>query len=288
MSELEGLKAPRRRAGNTMSELEGRGAAWTEERGTSDEGRRRLNAPRRRAGNTASTETRQRILDVALACFLSDGYEQTTIARIRERSGTSNGALFHYFPSKEAIAGALYAGAISSFQEGLWALVRRRPRSLRAAVHGAVAHQLHWTEQHADLARFVYLRGHLDWDTPGGAEVASRNRELAAAFRAWMAPLVESGEIRATSIPMISAIVGGPAHAIARRWLAGQIEEPLTSFTGELADAAWAGLRGTRVRARPDRAAQAGARRGRVNIELIGDDGSVIAHGQATAQLVPR
>jgi AcrR family transcriptional regulator len=234
----------------------------------------------------ASTETRQRILDVALACFLTSGYEQTTIARIRERSGTSNGALFHYFPSKEAIAEALYTGAISSFQEGLWDLVRRRPRSLRAAVHGAVAHQLRWTEQHADLARFVYLRGHLDWDTPGGAQVASRNRELAAAFRAWMAPLVESGEVRATSLPMISAIVGGPAHAIARRWLAGQIDAPLTSFTGELADAAWAGLRGTRVRARAERTPA--ARLGRVNIELIGDDGSVIAHGQATAQLVPR
>src|SRR5260370_36490474 len=36
-----------------MSEPEGRGAAWTEERGTSDEGRRRLMAPRRRAGDTA-------------------------------------------------------------------------------------------------------------------------------------------------------------------------------------------------------------------------------------------
>jgi assimilatory nitrate reductase catalytic subunit len=36
-----------------VSELEGRGAAWTEERGTSDEGRRRLKAPRRRAGDTA-------------------------------------------------------------------------------------------------------------------------------------------------------------------------------------------------------------------------------------------
>jgi len=35
------------------SEPEGRGAAWTEERGTSDEGRRRRAAPRRRAGNTA-------------------------------------------------------------------------------------------------------------------------------------------------------------------------------------------------------------------------------------------
>ena len=91
----------------------------------------------------ASTETRQRILDVALACFLTGGYEQTTIARIRERSGTSNGALFHYFPSKEAIAEALYTGAISSFQEGLWDLVRRRPRSLRAALHGAVGSLAH-------------------------------------------------------------------------------------------------------------------------------------------------
>ena len=37
-----------------MSEPEGRGVAWTEEQGTSDEGRRRLKAPRRRAGDTVS------------------------------------------------------------------------------------------------------------------------------------------------------------------------------------------------------------------------------------------
>jgi hypothetical protein len=37
-----------------MSELEGRrGAVWTEERGTSDKGRRRLKAPRKRAGYAA-------------------------------------------------------------------------------------------------------------------------------------------------------------------------------------------------------------------------------------------
>jgi len=33
-------------------EPKGRGGAWTEERGTSDEGRRRLEAPRRRAEST--------------------------------------------------------------------------------------------------------------------------------------------------------------------------------------------------------------------------------------------
>jgi hypothetical protein len=36
-----------------MSARKGRGGAWTEERGTSDEGRWHLRAPRKRAGDTA-------------------------------------------------------------------------------------------------------------------------------------------------------------------------------------------------------------------------------------------
>jgi hypothetical protein len=36
-----------------VSEPVGRGAAWTEERGTSEEGRRRLEAPRRRVNEEA-------------------------------------------------------------------------------------------------------------------------------------------------------------------------------------------------------------------------------------------
>jgi AcrR family transcriptional regulator len=230
----------------------------------------------------AATDTRRRILDAALACFIEEGHEPTTIARIRERSGTSNGALFHHFPSKEAVADALYVEAIASFQEGLWALVRQRPSSLRAAVLGAIAHQLSWTEQHADLARFIYMRGHLDWDSSGGAELAALNRELAAAYREWMAPLVESGEIRQTSMLVITALVSGPAHAIARRWLAGQVHGPLTAFADELAEAAWAALRGTQVRGRPPRQVP---RHGRVTVELLADDGSVVAQGQATAEL---
>ncbi len=61
MSEPEGeggmgrRAGPRRRAGPALSEPEGRGGAWTEERGTSDEGRRRLQAPRRRAGTALSS-----------------------------------------------------------------------------------------------------------------------------------------------------------------------------------------------------------------------------------------
>lgn len=233
----------------------------------------------------ASVDTRRRVLDGALACFLQDGYEQTTVARIRERSSVSNGALFHHFASKEAIADALYLDAMASFQDGLWALIRSRPRSLRAAVHGSIAHQLGWVEQNPDLARFVYMRGHLDWESPAGAQLDELNRDLATAFRDWISPLIDSGEIRPASMLVITAIVNGPAHAIARRWLAAQVEAPPLSFAAELVDAACAALGGTRVRKR--RARPVAAQRGRVTLELICDDGSVLARGCATAELTP-
>jgi AcrR family transcriptional regulator len=249
------------------------------------------------------TDTRRRVLDVALECFLADGYEQTTIARIRKLSGTSNGALFHHFASKEAIADALYVEAIASFQAGLWDLLSRKPASLREAVRGAIGHQLTWTEQNPDLARFIYARGHLDWNSPAGAELAALNRDLAAAFKEWMAPLMHAGEVRPGPMLLISAVVSGPAHAIAQRWLAGQVKRPLTSFIDDLTGAAVAGLHATHAAGAPASVAPASGTpadgaparepappvpaRSRVTLELLADDGSVLARSQASAQLTP-
>jgi AcrR family transcriptional regulator len=232
-----------------------------------------------------ASDTRARILDAALACFIELGYEQTTIARIRERSGASNGALFHHFASKEALAGALHVDAIMSFQEGLWELLRRKPRSLRAAVRGSISHQLEWIEANQDRAQFLYMRGHLDWDSPAGAQLVELNRNLAQAYRDWMAPLLDSGEIRPMSMLMMTAIVTGPVHAIARRSLAGQLGSPLSAYLDELVDAACAALSGTPAgaRSRP----RSLARHGRIRLELVSDDGSVVADGEATAELLP-
>ncbi len=231
----------------------------------------------------ASASVRTRILDSALSCFIEFGYDQTTIARIRQRSEVTNGALFHHFPSKEAIADALYVEALTMFQAGLWDLLARKPRSLRSAVRGVLAHQLAWTEAHADRARFLYMRGHVDWDSPAGAELAARNRSLADAYRDWMAPLVRSGQVRPMSMVMATAIVGGPAHAIARRWLAGELRDPLSAYLGELVDAAAAALSGTP--ASGSRQPPELPRSGRVRIELIAEDGSVLAEGEALADL---
>ncbi len=228
---------------------------------------------------------RSRILDAALACFVESGYEQTTIARIRERSGVSNGALFHHFPTKEAIADALHVEAIEAFQQGLWDLLRSPPRSLRAAVIGSISHQLRWIEENGDRARFLYMRGQLDWDSAAAAQLQELNRNLAQAYREWMAPLLEDGQIRPMSIVLLNAIVSGPVHAIARRWLAGALRSPLRAYLDELADAATAALSGTP--ASSSRQPHSLARQGRIRLELISEDGGVIADGEATAELLP-
>jgi AcrR family transcriptional regulator len=227
--------------------------------------------------------TRGRILDAALTCFLEAGYEQTTVALIRERSGVSNGALFHHFPTKEAIADALYVESIASFQEELWRLLARRPRSLRAAVRGVIANQIEWIEANVERARFVYTRGTLEWDSPGSAELGEMNRKLAAAYRDWLAPLVERGQVRSTSMVVLNAIVTGPTHAIARRWLAGQLASSPSQYLDELADAAYAALSGTPATTR--RASHPIARHGRVRLELVSEAGEVIGHGEATAEI---
>jgi AcrR family transcriptional regulator len=230
-------------------------------------------------------DTRSRILDAALACFVEAGYEQTTIARIRERSGVSNGALFHQFATKEAIADALYVEAIASFQQGLWELLERRPRSLRAAIRGTIAHQIQWIEANADRARFVYGRGNLDWTSPAGAEVDRLNRKLADAYRAWMAPFVDAGQVRPMPMMVLTAVVAGPTHAIARRWLAGQAKKPLHSYQAQLTDAATAAVSGTPAPAR--RPPQPEPRHGRLRLQLTSRDGSIIAEGEATVELLP-
>jgi AcrR family transcriptional regulator len=233
-----------------------------------------------------ANDTRDRILDAALACFLELGYEQTTIALVRERSGASNGALFHHFPTKDALADALYLDAIASFQEGLWELLERQPRSLRVAVRGVISHQIEWIEKNVDRARFVYIRGSLDWETAAGAELEQMNRRLSAAFSNWMAPLVESGRVRPMSMLLVNAIVTGPVHSLGQRWLAGGLTAPLHDYVEDLADAACSALTGKPARG-GRKSASSAAREGRLRLQLVSGDGEVLAEGEATAALEP-
>ncbi len=52
--------------------------------------------------------TRDRILDISLELFATQGYEKTSLREIAERLGFSKAAIYYHFESKEAILMALH------------------------------------------------------------------------------------------------------------------------------------------------------------------------------------
>jgi AcrR family transcriptional regulator len=83
-----------------------------EEDGMSDESTRRIPKFRRRA------EARpDEVLDAALDLFISQGFTQTRVDDIAKRAGISKGAVYLYFPSKEAIIEALVRRAVVPIAE---------------------------------------------------------------------------------------------------------------------------------------------------------------------------
>jgi AcrR family transcriptional regulator len=70
------------------------------------------------------TDTRERILDVALDLFIEKGYDKTSLREIAEGLGFTKAALYYHFPSKQDILKALHyrshsllAGSLASLKE---------------------------------------------------------------------------------------------------------------------------------------------------------------------------
>lgn len=51
---------------------------------------------------------RLQIIEAAVVCFATKGFERTTVADICRTAGISTGNLFHYFPTKAAIFAAVF------------------------------------------------------------------------------------------------------------------------------------------------------------------------------------
>ncbi|HBK46289.1 MAG TPA: hypothetical protein DDZ67_07615 [Xanthomonadaceae bacterium] len=64
-------------------------------------------------------QQRQRILDAARECFIEDGFEAASMARIAARAGLSTGLSYHYFENKRAVVLALIRQQLEESRAGL-------------------------------------------------------------------------------------------------------------------------------------------------------------------------
>ncbi len=101
-------------------------------------------------------ERRERILSAALQLFAARGLDATTIGDVARRAEMSQGLLYHYFRSKEAIYLELIRGAFARMNaaaQGLEAL----PLPPREKVRRAIAELVAGFTRSEDTARYYLL-----------------------------------------------------------------------------------------------------------------------------------
>ena len=85
------------------------------------------------------------ILDAALGLFVEQGFAKTRVEDIAKRAGVSKGAVYLYFPSKDALIEALVDRALGGMADEIGAALRAyngHPRALLERFAGVVRHHL--------------------------------------------------------------------------------------------------------------------------------------------------
>lgn len=174
--------------------------------------------------------TRTKVLD-AVDALASQGLDHLTIDAISQRSGVTNGSIYHHFGSR---AGALAAAAARAFADAMSVAVEAMDdRDTESCVRDFVARYLVWVEQNPNRASLMYEAPLVvDMD-----DVQETKLHAFAPVISW----VSSREEELTRIPadLLDPMVFGPVHETVRRWLAGDRTTRLFALNEPLAEAVW-------------------------------------------------
>ena len=189
-----------------------------------------------------SQQRQRRILNAALECFASLGFDATTLEEIRSRSGASIGSIYHHFSSKEDLAATLYVEGLRDYQEGLLAELRWHTQCA-AGIRAIVRYHLRWITKHRDWARYLLDMRRAESVAAVEEQIHLMNREFFSEIRRWLEPHRKRGVLKRLPEDLYIAVVAGPSQEYARRWLAGRAKTDVTQAAKVLADAAWNALR---------------------------------------------
>lgn len=217
--------------------------------------RRTLTKPRKEASQERSKATVDTLLAATARVLVKEGYDRASTNRIAEAAGVSIGSLYQYFPSKEALVGAVLARhmdammtlvreslvrvAFLSIEDAARELVRTMidahrlsPKLHRVLVEqiprvGALQAAYDFDEEATELVR-AYLEAHRDELTVTDLDLAAFIAVTSVDSLTHMAVLRKPALLESESFcDEVAALVvrylrGGAAPAVASRYAAAR------------------------------------------------------------------
>jgi len=181
--------------------------------------------------------TRSLIVNAALTAVSEDGWDATSMDRVRALAGVSNGSMFHHFPSRLDLQAAVVAAALSEHQELMDEVLRRSRRPDRAVREVVRRHFLWLEHRHHVALLLVTTPRHTLLERLTG-DVLEENRRFVARLSQWLTRHGWGGE---PSLPLVMTLWIGPANDYARGWL-GSGDRPDPKAARVMGDAAWRAL----------------------------------------------
>ena len=172
------------------------------------------------------TATRERIEQAAAEAFARLGVDGATTRDIAAGARLSEGALYRHFPSKDAIAAALFE-RIHARLAALIAATDGQP--LHAAALAIVEGYCEAADEDWTLFRFHLLNAHRFMPNASANPVAALERRLADAMSA--------GEIPPAEPALLAGMAMGPVHQTALQIAYGRLQGPLSRWRTALAGA---------------------------------------------------
>lgn len=175
------------------------------------------------------------ILAAALGCFLENGYQRTTIAQIRAKSGASTGSIYHLFSGKPAIAHALVTRAIDEWD----AQSTIDPDSIKKSIKSSVAGLLIRGNGNWPLFQFMdEMRQLADNDADLIALKQTFNQGQKSAKKQFRAA-AKMGLVQNIPWPLAHALILGPSYSYLRAQGGALSKRKITATAKHLSRAAW-------------------------------------------------
>lgn len=189
-----------------------------------------------------NSNTREIILEAALAEIAETNVDRATVAAICRRAGISNGSFFHFFATKDALLEALHERAIGDYQQAYLDLLARSDRNAEAAVRAAVRFHLEWVEKRPELAQFMQRPPHPRQQRTRAGRMSGANTGFIGALTAWARPYQQRGQLREMLPEVLASALLGPPQLLCRAWLSGVSDVPPSNYSKALGDVVWASL----------------------------------------------
>lgn len=185
-----------------------------------------------------STPTRDKLLAEAERLFLEQGYHGTSMDQVRQAAGTSNGSLYHHFPTKAQLADALYLDTLRDFHAAMLAPIARDVDA-ETGVKGMVRAYINWVLKNPGRAALLHKLKR-DGDVTDESEgLGEENKHVFSTLRAWAHPKMEQGEMRTVPFHIWMAVVFSPSFTLTKQWVTEASPSVPPRTRAALEHAAW-------------------------------------------------